>query len=45
MAPPARLAQRVADALVVEPLDASADALVRLLTELGVQRDPCDDGE
>ena len=37
LAPPARLAQRVADALVVEPLDASADALVRLLTELGVR--------
>ena len=37
LAPPARLAKRVADALVVEPLDASADALVRLLTELGVR--------
>jgi signal transduction histidine kinase/DNA-binding response OmpR family regulator len=37
MAPPARLARRVPDALVFEPLDASADALVRLLTELGVR--------
>ena len=37
LAPPARLAHRVADALVLEPLDASADALVRLLTELGVR--------
>ena len=37
LAPPARLARPVADALVLEPLDASADALVRLLTELGVR--------
>jgi len=37
LAPAARLARRVPDALVLEPLDASADALVRLLTELGVR--------
>ena len=37
LAPPARPAQRVPDALVFEPLDASADALVRLLTEPGVR--------
>ena len=37
LAPPARLARRVPEALVFEPLDASADALVRLLTELGVR--------
>ena len=37
LAPPARLARPVPEALVFEPHDASADALVRLLTELGVR--------
>ncbi len=37
LAPPPVLTQRVADALVLEPHDASADALVRLLAELGVR--------
>jgi hypothetical protein len=36
LAPAPRLARRVPDALVFEPLDASADALVGLLSELGV---------
>jgi signal transduction histidine kinase/ActR/RegA family two-component response regulator len=37
LAPPPVLTHPVADALVLEPHDASADAIVRLLTELGVR--------